>query len=210
MKKERKVKRWGGTYHDHFPLHVEEEGVVIPLLLVVHIFGKKECPTHTLNNEALSTLSLGPNSASHKKGLSIYYEGHCVSWGSLSLDRGIGPHSRKVFKVKDRHHRTRTPPLSPLLFSPTLRLVRWSSGHRNSWSHHEGNWGLSRRGCTQNLVESDSGSLVRHFFQSIFFKKSGREFRHLNPSRGILRSGITHLSSSSLAQAIDKNSYRNS
>lgn len=80
MKKERKVKRWeGGTYLDHFLLHVEEEGVVVPLLLVVHIFGKKECSTYTLNNEAPSALSLGPNSVNHKKGLPIYYERHCVS-----------------------------------------------------------------------------------------------------------------------------------
>lgn len=47
MKKERKVKRLGGgggrgeIYHDCFPFHVEEEGEVVPFLLVVHVFEKE-------------------------------------------------------------------------------------------------------------------------------------------------------------------------
>lgn len=96
MKKERKVKRLGGggrrTYHDCFPFHVEEEGEVVPFLLMVYIFGK-ECPPHTLNNEAPLALSLRPNSINHKRRFPIYYKG-------LSLDRGIGPHNRRVFRVK--------------------------------------------------------------------------------------------------------------
>ena len=87
----KKTIRRQGTicYHDGFPLYVEQEGFIIPLSLVVHVRGKQESFTNTLNYFSLTAFSLGPNPIRGKEGNSVHREGVDISKSSRSINLRI-------------------------------------------------------------------------------------------------------------------------
>ena len=85
------------------PFHVEKEGVVSPLLLVIHIFWKEEFLTHTLSNTAPIAVPPGSNFVSGRKGLPVYHEGLYVGRGSQGVNKSVALLGRRTFRVKDCH-----------------------------------------------------------------------------------------------------------
>ena len=47
-------------YHDSLPLHVDQQGVSIPLRPVLHILGKNKSLPYTFQHFPLTIVSLGP------------------------------------------------------------------------------------------------------------------------------------------------------
>ena len=87
----KKTIRRQGTicYHDGFPFYVEQEGFIIPLSLVVHVRGKQESFTNTLNYFSLTAFSLGPNPIRGKEGNSVHREGVGISKSPRSINLRI-------------------------------------------------------------------------------------------------------------------------
>ena len=154
-------------YHDGFPLYVEQEGFIIP---VVRIRRKQESFTITLSYFAPTAFSPRLNPIRHGEGNPIHHKGVDISRGPCDINLRIPKVQGWGGVFKARSCRGLAYPPRMLPSSPSLPGRNYScrscgsrlNGHESisCWSKRSLSSGHDRSG--QKLCKSHSTSLERH------------------------------------------------
>lgn len=87
-------------FHDGFPLHIQQKGVIIPLGPMLHVFGEEECFSYTLSNFAPMAFLPRPDPISCRVGNPVHYEGVSVCRSPHNINTSVPRSGREFLELR--------------------------------------------------------------------------------------------------------------